>query len=97
MNIVYKILNKFIVYAAGGDAFSTSGFDQLIGWMVGISTGLAVVASSVCLIRIMVTDDPRTLADAKEDMKQVIIAWLALNSLGAITYTIFSLVDTGNF
>ena len=98
MKIVHNFLNQFIVYAAGGvDSFFVFGVDQLIGWMVGLSTGLAVIALSFCLIRIMTADDPRTIAEAKDDIKQTVIAWIALNSLGAIMYTIFTLIDTGNY
>ena len=92
-----SIFNQFIVYAAKEPPFGSAAFDQVIGWVIGLSTGLFVVAASVCLIRIMVADDTSQVAEAKQDLKQALIAWLAMCLFGAITHTVFSLIGYMNY
>ena len=98
MTVLNSFLSQFVVYAASpGWPLDSNGFNDIIGWLVGISTGLAVVGASICLIRIMVADDPSQISDAKTDLKQVLIAWVAIGCLGAIVHTAFSLIGTMNF
>ena len=69
MRIINLILNQFTVYAAG--SFESEGLNTIIGWMIGISTGLAIVSIAICLIRIMINDDTSAVAQAKSDIKTV--------------------------
>lgn len=67
--------------------------ESIYGYVIGISSALAVVALAVCAIRYMAAGDARTASQIMDDGKQVIAAWILLNLLGLIISTALSLIS----
>lgn len=85
MFLLNKVLSNFIVYAAETDyTLESSGLKEVLLLLTGISTALAVVAAGVSLIRYMSAGEGQALSAAKDDLKTILLCWIAINSLGLI-------------
>lgn len=66
---------------------------EVFGYIIGISSSLAILALAVCAIRYMTADDTQSLAQVKQDVKNVLIAWILINMVGAIINTAIFLIS----
>lgn len=64
----------------------------LYGYIVGISSSMAVAALALCIVRYMASTDVREATQFKDDAKQVIAAWILLNLVGLIISLAMNLV-----
>lgn len=90
-----NLMDTFRLMIVHADGFA-AGFSELVGYIIGISTGLAVVSCAICLIRIMVADEPSQISAAKSDLKHVGIAWVVLNSLWVLVTALLEIADQAN-
>lgn len=72
---------------------NSKALSDVYGYVLGISTSLAVLSLAICIVRYMSSGNPDEAAQYKDDGKQVIIAWIIINILGAIISTALGLVS----
>lgn len=65
--------------------------DNLYIWILGISSGLAVVLIAFRILQYMAASDPQAAKMAKDNIKRVIVAWICINLLGALATVISDL------
>ncbi len=61
-----------------------------------MSSGLAVVALAVCILKCMLSADDKAASGAIQDAKWVIVAWIVINLFGAIITTLFTGLGLGS-
>ena len=66
---------------------------QMYGWILGISTALAILLLAFRLIQYMAASDPQEAKMAKDKAKKVLIAWVLINILGALPPVIKTLTQ----
>lgn len=95
-----------IIFAtASACGASATRFDQALGdmlqkiygYILGISTGLAVVFIAINIVKYMVATDPQSALMAKKAAIRVGIAWIVLNSLGGIVAIGTELAQNGRY
>lgn len=69
--------------------------ENLYGWILSISTGIAVVMLAWHIIKYMLAADPQEARESRNSIKRVIIAWVAVNLIGALA-TVVSDLTSGN-
>ncbi len=69
----------------------------IYSWILGISSGLAIVLIAVGIIRYMAAIDPQSAKNATGMIKRVIVAWICINLLGALATVIQKLTEGNNF
>ena len=87
----------FVFAANEGDVFDKLS-DMLEGIytkILGISTIVAVVAAAIALVIRMVSKNQRSVDEATQWLKRIVITWIVLNSLGFIVAYIAPLVKDG--
>lgn len=67
--------------------------DNMYGWILGISSSLAILLLAWNLIKYMAASDPQEAKIAKDKIKKIIFAWVIINVLGAIPSVIQSLTS----
>lgn len=86
-------------------AIAAPRFDQAIGnmlqrvygYILGVSTGLAVVLAAWNIIKYMAATDPQSALMAKKAAIRVGLAWVVLNSLGGIAVLGSELAKGGQY
>ena len=82
------LLKSCRILAAGiGEADISSAIAEIYGYILGISTAIAMVTLAFMLIRYMTgveSASPKALLELKTDAIHVIEAWIILNSLGGV-------------
>ena len=81
-----------VMMATAANALAAPRFDVAIGsllqkiykYILGVSTGLAVVLIAWNLVKYMAATDPQSALQSKKAAIRVAIAWVVLNSLGAL-------------
>lgn len=63
-------------------------FNNMYGWILGISSALAVVLIAFRILQYMAASDPQAAKMAKDNIKRVIVAWVCINLLGALASVI---------
>ena len=84
-----------LLLVSHADGQLSSAFVEVVGYVIGISTGLALIAVSICLVRIMIADEPAQVSEAKGDIKTVVLAWIILNSLWVFVNFVIGLINAG--
>lgn len=72
-------------------------FKDVYGHILGISTILAVVMASIALVIRLVSKNQRSVDEATQWLKRIVITWIILNSLGFIVAYISPLFAGGNY
>lgn len=72
-------------------------FADVYDKILGISTIVAVVMAAVALVLRMVSKNQRTVDEATQWLKRIVITWIILNSLGFIVAYVAPLVDGGKY
>lgn len=98
------------VLAAGATAVSTAFaanpdmwdklrtmFGGVYDKIVGISTIVAVVMAAIALIIRMVSKNQRTVDEATQWLKRIVITWIILNSIAFIIPYLTELTDGGKW
>ena len=94
-----------VAAASACSVFASERFDQALGnmlqriygYILGISTGLAVVFIAINVVKYMVATDPQSALMAKKAAIRVGIAWIVLNSLGGIVALGSELAKDGKY
>lgn len=84
-NILLKAYSSILVGVSEADI--SSAIAEIYGYILGISTAIAMVTLAFMLIRYMTgveSSSPKALLELKTDAIHVIEAWIILNSLGGI-------------
>lgn len=71
---------------------TNSGVMEIVGGIIGISSAVAIVSLSICAIKYMAAEDSRRAAEAKDNAKTVIFAWILLGLFIAIASAIVSAI-----
>lgn len=72
-------------------------FKDVYGHILGISTILAVVMASIALVIRLVSKNQRSVDEATQWLKRIVITWIILNSLGFVVAYISPLFAGGNY
>ncbi|MDR1321462.1 MAG: hypothetical protein LBK56_08580 [Gracilibacteraceae bacterium] len=70
---------------------------DIYGKLVGISTIVAVTASSVALLVRMISRNQRAVDEASSWLKRILITWVVLNTLGFIVAYLQPLISGGGY
>lgn len=84
-NILFKAYSSILVGVSESDI--SSAIAEIYGYILGISTAIAMVTLAFMLIRYMTgieAASPKALVELKTDAIHVIEAWIILNSLGGV-------------
>ena len=93
MELLNICLLKSIVFAGGSDLKLDVAFKPILQGIVGISSAVAALSLAICILRYMVAEDGNSLAAAKKDAITVVIAWVALNSIGTFIFAALTLIS----
>ena len=94
MNFLKNFFYSFIVYATD-DLKPDPSLQPILDIVIGVASALALLSTAVCILRYMTADDGNTIANAKNDIKNIWIAYIALTSVGLIVKFALSIVTTG--
>lgn len=72
-------------------------FADVYDKILGISTIVAVVCAAIALVIRMVSKNQRSVDEATQWLKRIVITWIVLNGLGFIVAYITPLVEGGKY
>ena len=76
--------------------FSTI-LQDIYGQVVAISTIVAVTVGAIALLIRMISRNQRTVDEATNWLKRIIVTWIILNSMGFIVAYLQPLIQGGNY
>ncbi len=88
------------VFAADAVTFWTKlsdMFADVYSKILGISTIVAVVSAAIALVIRMVSKNQRSVDEATQWLKRIVVTWIILNSLGFIVAYVAPLVEGGKY
>lgn len=75
----------------------SSMFTDVYNKILGISTIVAVVTAAIALVIRMVSKNQRSVDEATQWLKRIVITWVILNGLGFIVAYVAPLVEGGKY